>query len=90
MVSINDTIYETSNGYIYSDYNKRKVKIIHSELLYTLPGNPTCTHLLLYIDQPIIDLMSNAIVEKKPLVCVNHYVVISCDSVVIIMYCNSF
>lgn len=56
MISMNDTIYETYGGNIYCDHSKRKVKIIHSELLYTLPGNPTCTHLLLYIDQPLIDL----------------------------------
>ncbi|KAL7333573.1 hypothetical protein PS15p_202461 [Mucor circinelloides] len=59
MISMNDTIYETYGGNIYCDHSKRKVKIIHSELLYTLPGNPTCTHLLLYIDQPLIDLATN-------------------------------
>ncbi|KAK4516021.1 uncharacterized protein ATC70_010982 [Mucor velutinosus] len=56
MIAMNDTIYEAYGGNIYCDHSKRKVKITHAELLYTLPGNPTCTHLLLYIDQPVIDL----------------------------------
>ncbi|KAI8637158.1 hypothetical protein BD408DRAFT_396143 [Parasitella parasitica] len=34
------------------------------EILYTLPGNPTCgTHLILYMDQPIIDCVSP---ENRP------------------------
>ncbi|GAN02318.1 hypothetical protein MAM1_0020d01761 [Mucor ambiguus] len=56
MISMNDTIYEAYGSTIYCDHNKRRVKITHAELLYTLPGNATCTHLLLYIDQPLVDL----------------------------------
>ncbi|KAL9542421.1 hypothetical protein MBANPS3_008628 [Mucor bainieri] len=56
MISINNTIFETCGSTVYCDHSKRRAKITHAELLYTLPKNPTCTHLLLYIDQPVVDL----------------------------------
>ncbi|CEP18524.1 hypothetical protein [Parasitella parasitica] len=69
MLSVNDTVYETSNGYVYR--HTRKAKIIHSELLYTLPENPVCgTHLILYMDQPVVDC---APPENRPLMMQQQY-----------------
>ncbi|KAF1799091.1 hypothetical protein FB192DRAFT_1476086 [Mucor lusitanicus] len=64
MISINDTMYQAYGGHIYCDHSKRRAKITHAELLYTLPGNPTCTHLVLYMDQPVIDLATSTVDDK--------------------------
>lgn len=57
-------VYRTNNGYIIND--NRKVKIVHTELLYTIPEKNVCTHMILYLDQDLIDL-PNIETEEVPL-----------------------
>lgn len=53
LLTLNDNIvYKTNNGHII--YDSKKVKIVHTELLYTIPENDACTQMLLYLDQPLI------------------------------------
>ncbi|KAI9267165.1 hypothetical protein EDC94DRAFT_558231 [Helicostylum pulchrum] len=60
---INESVaYKTHNGYIL--HNHVKAKIIHTYYLYTDIDNDTCTHMLLYLDRPLVANYSIRQVEE--------------------------
>lgn len=62
LFTLNDrVIYKTNQGYIYHSSNNARAKIVHTEILYTNPENDVCTHLLLYLNHPLIILDDTSI-----------------------------
>lgn len=84
---INESVaYKTHNGYIL--HNHVKAKIIHTYYLYTDIDNDTCTHMLLYLDRPLVANYSIRQVEEVIIIMM----ILSCDSpsiIVLIFFCHS-
>lgn len=74
LIAVNGIAYKTNNYYITHKESRRRAKIVHTELGY---DNDHLTHLLLYLDQAIID----SIPSQQPVAVVSHYynVLTSCD-----------